>query len=667
MHFIILNILLFFFLVFNPPTTFAQQGPYKLDEIVVTASRIATPLVETQANITIITKEDIEQMGATTVIDIFKGEPGVFTANLLNNPKTAQVDIRGFGETAPSNVLFLIDGRRINGIDMSGADLTQIPVEMIERVEIYRGPATVLFGDNAVAGVINIIMKKGEGKPKAKASIVAGSYGLFSPKLSILGRQERFSYYGLASSYDTEGYRHNNSIRTKDLFGNFSFDALKTLTLNLQTGFHKDTYGLPGALSFDELKTGKYSRKDSKTPDDSADTEDNFINLGADLKPFDDFVFSLNGSYRIRHNSAKYVSSNWYTMRTLKTYGLLPKITLKKSIGSMNNTLVAGFDYYKNPTRATDFSPGLWGTDSVTKITRTDYAFYINEELSPIRDIIISAGYRFQKSFWDINYVDNLGALPFIDRTVNDKKEAFRVSVNYLIGKRGNAFLTYAKGFRMPVTDELFNVWAIPPVNDALKTQVVKEWDGGVRYNITEWIGSSFTFFYSKTDDEIYYNPYTFSNGNYDKTKRQGVEAAIFLDPLKDLRISIQYSYVDARFDGGEFDNNKIPLVPKDKITFKSSYKWKNLTSNVTLSYLSKRYLISDQKNDLPQLPGVTLIDIDFKYALGNFEALFGIKNLTNKKYSEYGVASYLFGQPPLANYYPSPERNFYCGLSYNY
>jgi hypothetical protein len=132
-------------------------------------------------------------------------------------------------------------------------------------------------------------------------------------------------------------------------------------------------------------------------------------------------------------------------MRTLKTYGFTPKITVKKPIGGMNNTFVAGFDYYKNPTRATDFSPGLWATDSVTKITRTDYAFYVNEEVSPIKDLIVSAGYRIQKSFWDIDYVDNIGILPLIDRPVNDRKEAFRVSLNYLFGKKGNAFLTYAK------------------------------------------------------------------------------------------------------------------------------------------------------------------------------------------------------------------------------
>jgi len=128
----------FILLFLLPYLASAQQGPYKLDEVVVTASRIPTPLVDAPANVSIITDKDIEEMGATSITDIFKQEPGVFTTNLLNNHKQLQVDIRGSGETAPSNVLFLIDGRRINSIDMSGADLSQISLEMIERVEIYR-------------------------------------------------------------------------------------------------------------------------------------------------------------------------------------------------------------------------------------------------------------------------------------------------------------------------------------------------------------------------------------------------------------------------------------------------------------------------------------------------------------------------------------------------
>ena len=499
---------------------YAQKGPYKLDDIVVTASRVSAPLVEAPANVSVITKEDIEDMGATTVTEIFKREPGIFTTNLLNNPKMTQVDIRGYGETASSNVLFLVDGRRINGIDMSGADLSQIPIDMIEKVEIYRGPATVMYGDNAIAGAINFIMKKGEGKPSAKAGIIAGSDGLFAPKLSVSGKQEKLTYYALASSYDTDGDRHNNALHMKDLFGNFTFDAIKNLSFSFQAGHHRDTYGMPGPLSFTDLTTGKYGRKDSETPDDQASSEDNFVNLGADVGFGEHVKLSLNGSYRLRHNSSAWALNEWYTMRSFETYGFTPKISVNVPIVGLKNTFVAGFDYYNNPANSKDFSPGVWATDSTTKIKKTDYAFYANDEITLFKNLSLGMGYRTQKSFWDINYTDNLGFTDPIDSTVNDRNDAFRTSANYLLGKKGNIFVTYAKGFRTPATDELFSSFAVPPINRDLKTQVAREVDAGVRYNFTEWVGGSLTWFQSKTDNEIYYNPLPFVNANYDKTHR---------------------------------------------------------------------------------------------------------------------------------------------------
>ncbi|MGD0237818.1 MAG: Plug domain-containing protein, partial [Syntrophorhabdales bacterium] len=122
----------------------AQQAPYRLDEIVVTAERTKSPLGEAPANVTVITAEDIKETGAQTLIDVFQREPGVFPQNVLGNPKASNVDIRGYGEAAPQNVLFLVDGRRINSIDLTGADLAQISLGAVERIEVYRGPASVL-------------------------------------------------------------------------------------------------------------------------------------------------------------------------------------------------------------------------------------------------------------------------------------------------------------------------------------------------------------------------------------------------------------------------------------------------------------------------------------------------------------------------------------------
>ena len=99
---------------------------------------------------------------------------GVVVRDFYGTGKTASVDIRGFGETAPLNVLVLVDGRRVNEIDLSGTDWTQIPIDQIERIEIVRGAGSVLYGDNAVGGVINIITKKPDKPFSARVEGVVG-------------------------------------------------------------------------------------------------------------------------------------------------------------------------------------------------------------------------------------------------------------------------------------------------------------------------------------------------------------------------------------------------------------------------------------------------------------------------------------------------------------
>ncbi|HPM42901.1 MAG TPA: TonB-dependent receptor plug domain-containing protein, partial [Candidatus Omnitrophota bacterium] len=147
-----------------------SQASQRLDPIVVTAARVpqrpsgslfGTTILQSSKSVDVITQEDIKRSPARTVPELLKGRVGVCVKEYTGNGKTAQVDIRGFGETAPSNVLVLIDGRRANQNDISGTDWLQIDVDSVERIEIVRGPQSVLYGDNAVGGVINIITKRG--------------------------------------------------------------------------------------------------------------------------------------------------------------------------------------------------------------------------------------------------------------------------------------------------------------------------------------------------------------------------------------------------------------------------------------------------------------------------------------------------------------------------
>ncbi|HRZ40074.1 MAG TPA: TonB-dependent receptor plug domain-containing protein, partial [Candidatus Omnitrophota bacterium] len=138
----------------------AAAQDMELDRIVVTASRIAQMDDQLTSSVSVISEEDIASSSARTVADILQDRLGLNIYD-KSSPKTSLVDIRGFNDTATMNVLVLVNGRKVNSIDLSGADYLQVPLEAVRRIEVVRGAASVLYGDNAVGGVINIITKEG--------------------------------------------------------------------------------------------------------------------------------------------------------------------------------------------------------------------------------------------------------------------------------------------------------------------------------------------------------------------------------------------------------------------------------------------------------------------------------------------------------------------------
>jgi iron complex outermembrane receptor protein len=654
---------------------FSQEIPYRLDDIVVTASRIETPLKEAPANITVITSEEMEQKGVATLIDVFKEEPGVSTKSFTGTIKQSNIDIRGYGEAAPQNVLFLIDGRRVNNVDMSGADLAQIPVGMIEKVEIYRGSASVMFGDNASAGAVNIILKKGEGAPKVTAKTLGGSYNTFAPSLSVAGGDKKLSYFLLTSSYDTDGYRENQGVQMKDVFGNFSVDPLKNITFNIKTGYHKDRYGMPGPVLWQNLISGAAKRTDASTPFDNASTEDSFVDMEAAIKLTEDVKFSIGGSYRNRHNASyfDYGALGFNESKgQLETYGFTPRIVIDKPLYYLKNIFTMGFDYYKSPT-ATNWSGSFFGFPSHTAadIDKTDYGVYANERIYPLSNLTLDIGYRVHKAVYDSKYTDYVTpALSTAYRT-HEQKEAFRASINYAFSKAGNTFITYAKGFRFPTIDELVNIQT-GTITTNLNPQTGWEVNIGTRWNPFKRMGGSLTLFKSKNNDEIFLNPYTYTNENYEKTKRQGIETQLNFVVTESLKLGIGYSYTDAKFDGKQLiggidvNGNSIPLVAKNKFSANISYSFDSFIINFITVYTGNMYAISDQLNSHRKLPGYTTCDMNIFYKYKNLEALFGIKNITGKEYSELGVAS-TSAEPLRISLYPSPERQYFLRLAYTF
>src|SRR5688572_28773151 len=143
----------------------AQAQDDTIQEVVVTGSRIAQPNLETTSPVTQVTAEDVVTQGVTRIEDLVNQLPQAFAAQngtIANGSTgTATVNLRGLGST---RTLVLIDGRRMpyGGVTSASAaaDLNQIPTAMVERVEVLTGGASAVYGSDAIAGVVNFIMKK---------------------------------------------------------------------------------------------------------------------------------------------------------------------------------------------------------------------------------------------------------------------------------------------------------------------------------------------------------------------------------------------------------------------------------------------------------------------------------------------------------------------------
>src|SRR5206468_8332445 len=153
-----------------------------------TSSGAVAGTIVTGASTTIITRTDLQRSPGQTVQDVLAREPGIQVSSLFGGVNGARttVDMRGFGATGALNTLVLINGRRLNDFDIESIDLSVVPVNSIERIEITRGNSgAVLYGDGAVGGVINIITKVGVGlPPSARIQGTFGSYNYVEGNVS---------------------------------------------------------------------------------------------------------------------------------------------------------------------------------------------------------------------------------------------------------------------------------------------------------------------------------------------------------------------------------------------------------------------------------------------------------------------------------------------------
>jgi iron complex outermembrane receptor protein len=638
-----------------------EERSVMMDEVVVTATRLSEELSRVPANVTVVTAEQIAQSPAQNIPELLRSVGGVLVNNIAGNGRHYTVDLRGFGETAALNTLVLVDGRRINQADLSGVDWTLIPKERVEKIEIVRsGRGSVLYGDNATGGVINIITKQGGAEMTFSAGLRGGSYDTYAGEAAVSGSADGARFAVDGAYRESDGYRDNSDTEVLDFGLSLDYDLSDRVFARLKAGYHDDETSLPGALLQSELDSD-VSRRDSLHPDDYADTEDWYLQGGLQLYVNDDSYLEMDVAWRERNAEFfSFFDAGEYAGDTdLETLTFAPKLVFNDEFLGYATRLLLGFDF-EDSEEDLDNKSIFFGFPSTSSydLSRTSYGLYTHLDVALTEHFTISGGARSDWADFDFKSLDD-GTSDSVDLD----EDLYTLGLNYTIPGGYSLYASYAKSFRYPVLDEMYNFFT-NSVNSDLESQTSDDFEVGARYSSASGTSLSVNFFHVETKDEIYLDPVLFTNLNLDgDTIRRGVELSAGKE-LHGVFLSGSYTYRDTEIDGGQYDGNEVPNVPEHQASLGVQAPLsRNLQLGLTGTYVGERHFISDFANDQDKQDDYFLLSGKLSYFMPHGTAYLVINNILDEEYEEYGALNYL-GEK---GYYPSPEINFIAGVNFSF
>ncbi len=637
---------------------------FDAERIVVTATRSISDVRDVPGNPSVITAQDIADGHCTSVPQALEKKAGLFFRNYADNPSQAAVDIRGFGGDNPhGKVLVLVNGRKLNRPDMAVINWAQIPMQAVERIEVVRGPNSVLYGDHAVGGVINIITRDGSAIPQTSLQASAGSYAAYDQNGVTSGKLDGLGYVATAGHQSGDGYRDRSAYDTSSASLRLSGDINENLSAYAEASVVKEHHELPGALT----NLVQQNRRQSTKPADEANETYYTFNTGIEAVPTDELIFNLDGGISkkdLQADMASYWTPSYYDYK-IDSYTLSPKLTLLYPLAGLDNELIVGSDLaleslsiqkYTNSVRT------LLASD--TKVTKETVGGYFADTLHLTDHLLLSAGARLEQNKVGVKYD---GTTPY-DDTIRQTEKAWQTALTLLPTDTVKLFAGASSTYRYPFVDEqaIYSGGYWPDVfNKDLKPETGINYETGVEVTpATNWVLQA-TIFHTDMKNEIAAG--AVSNENLDETTHRGVELhAGYKNEI--FALDGFYTWLQSEFTAGANKGNKIPWVPQNKLDVNLAlFLTEALTLNTHMSYVGGMYPLGDNGNSsAAKQPDYTIVDLLLEYTLPikKFETkvFAGADNVFATEYNflvtDYGWGSDYYG------YYPAPERTYKAGLS---
>jgi len=646
----------------------AQSQQQESDiEVLITASRVEEPAAEIPAHVSVITAGQLSSSGHSSLVSALESLAGLHFRSFSGNEAQAQVSMRGFGENSFGRVLVLVDGRRLNRPDMASINWLEIPLQTIERIEVVRGNSSVLYGDNAVAGVINIITKKGQAGFDVALSGRYGSYNQNQEGIELSGSGELLHFSIMGEHTATDGYRDRSAFRSL-AFGGSAGLELDTLSSGLSLSYNRLFYELPGALDKTEFDFDPTQAQPGHGADESIGDYVN-ADLSFAFSPYERLLFDGNAGYRLRSIRTDLPSFPSFTDLNLQSLAFTPKLELELPLLN-GNRLIIGVDGFLDRANL-DSYPDIDRVDTTleTQITKTAIGVYATDDLEILPLLSASAGLRYELTQISAKTLKTSGAP--IDESKLHQAMVYDLSVMFTPLSAVRIWGGYGTSFRFPFVDEQVSIYGFPfdTFYADLEPETGYTVELGLELEAARWLRWAASTYLLDMHDEIAVDPLTFANVNLDATRHLGAETEITLTVPKQLEISGNYTYTLATFREGSHEGKRVPLVPLHQASAAAALLLP-LGGRVGVSgqYISDTFAAGDLDNNQAVVPAYLLVGAHLRFrpefVPGDLELSFGVENLLDVRYASMGVYSEFQGK---VFYYPGAGRRWSAGASCRY
>jgi vitamin B12 transporter len=600
-----------------------EQEPYSFDQVVVTATKTPVKAFEANANMTVVTREEIEKNHYHDLVEVLRNVPGVAVYNYGGGIGYEQAN--GLRINGAKEIVILVDGIKVNAATSGPFPLSAYSsLENIERIEVLKGSASALYGSDAKGGVINIITRKAEGS-NTSLTLTGGSYGKENYSLLNQGKSGDTSWV-IASQKDILGdYKDGHGVTVPQHL-NAETNSLKL------TKIINDTSDV--TLMYDSYNADyHYADSTHGTDNHKSGTADN-----SSWKMIYNNKLSENSRNQLSFFNGEYdttygIGSIWGSNATrVKTIGIQEQFT--QNIGD-KHVATAGFDFNQDKVV------------TMNDVKLTNRALYVQDEWNMTNQWKLTSGLRYDNH-------SNFGS-----------HTTPHINLGYNQNDNTNYYVSYSEFFIAPTPDQLYNA---SYGNRELNPEDGRTIEAGINHKFDNTLRGTFHIFQRNSNNVIawvYTGPGMFdgANKNIDEEKAYGWDVQLNKKFSTGLSGFVGYTKTTVESPGKQ--DNISGYIPKG-------------TWNIGVNYLQDKYDVAllgrgivDQvgpttSNGSPALPTDTywVWDASINYKITKeAKAFIKVNNIFDKYYAELSNVAY--GSP--GDWWSSPGRNYQIGIQYQF